>query len=357
MQQYRAGIIGCGRVAGLLQDDALRKYPCTHIAAYREHPQVRVVACCSRTDEEAQNFARKFLIPHVYTDYNEMLEKEKLDIVSIAAYAPTRCAMVLAASRNGVRGVFCEKAMATSLREADLMIRACEASGTVLMVNHTRRWDHQYICAKEMIERGSLGRVQSISGTFSGNLLHTGVHLFDAMIFLCGPVARLSGRIIKHDEKYDESSGYKFSEKAHEERVDDEDGVATLYFENGVIGNVLGLAKKYFIFELDIQGTEGRLKIGNGLFEYWTMRPSLQYTDFRELQLETKIAPGRRPPGMVAAVFDLIHAIETGNATCCDGRDARHALECALGIYESHASRGACIDLPLANIDLRITSR
>jgi len=133
MKKYKVGIIGCGRVAGLLEDDALRNYPCTHMGGYLKHSQIEVVACCSKTAEDAQRFADKFEIPRVYTDYMKMFANEKLDIVSVAAYAPTRAQMTIAAAKSGVKGIFCEKAMATSLAEADQMISVCAETGTVLM--------------------------------------------------------------------------------------------------------------------------------------------------------------------------------------------------------------------------------
>ncbi len=360
MKKLRVGIIGCGRVAGLLEDDDLRSYLCTHMGGYRQHKLIKVVACCSREPEDAQFFADKFSIPSVYTNYKKMLKDEKLDIVSVAAYAPTRAAMVRAAARSGVKGIFCEKAMATSLKEADSMIRACKKAGTRLLVNHTRRWDHQYLGAKEIIDRGDLGTIQTITGTFSGNLLHTGVHMFDAFDFFCGPVRSVAGTIHRHAEEHDESSGYQFKKDLEAEigeEIEDEDGVAHLEFKNGVIGTVYGLGKKYFVFEIDVQGTEGRLRIGNGLFEFWKTAESKHYSNFKELALVSKIVPGTHPPGMVGAVEDLVTSIKKKRDPRCSGRDARRSLEVALAIYASDAAGGVPIALPLAQTGLRIASR
>lgn len=360
MKIYTAGIIGCGRVAGLLENDKLRSYPCTHMGGYTAHPRVNVVACCSRTREEAHAFADMFAIDRVYDDYQQMLAEEDLDIVSITAYAPTRCEMTRAATRSGVRAIFCEKAMATTLAEADAMISACQERGVLLCVNHSRRWDHHYIGAKEMIEAGAIGTVQSMSGIFSGNLLHTGIHMFDAMLFFGGSVKAVSGEIIEHAQENDDASGYKFSAKGYEEigeEVNDKDGIATLFFDNGVIGHIVGIGKKHFIFELDIHGSEGRIRIGNGLFEYWQMRPSKRYSDFRELELISKTVPGESPPAMVYVVQDIVTALETGSFVKCTGCDARASLECALAVYASDARGGQKVTLPLQDTHVRVASR
>jgi predicted dehydrogenase len=357
---YKVGIIGCGRVAGLLEDDRLRNYPCTHMGGYNAHPRVEVVACCSTMAEDARSFADKFSIARTYTDYEQMLAHEDLDIVSITAYAPMRSEMTIAAARSGVQAIFCEKAMATSLAEADAMISCCHEQGVLLCVNHTRRWDHHYMSVQDMIEQGAIGTVRSMSGTFSGNLLHTGIHMFDALVYFGGRLKAIAGEIIENEDACDEASGYRFStddsEKTGEE-INDKDGIATLFFENGIIGHVLGIGKKYFTFEIDIHGSTGRIRIGNGLFEYWQMQPSKNYSDFRELALISKTVPGSRAPGMVLAIEDIVNALDTGSPVRCSGLDARASLECALAVYASSERGGNKIVLPLKDNTVRVVSR
>ena len=373
MKKYKVGIIGCGRIAGYLEDDPLRRRPCTHVGAYQRIPAVEVTACCSRSTDNVKHFAQRFDIQRSYIDYREMLAAEDFDIVSIATYAPSHCEITIAAAQHKVKGIFCEKAMATSLEEADKMITVCAEHDVVLSVNHTRRWASDYVHAKAMIESGAIGRLQSIQGTFSGNLLHTGVHMFDGMIFFAGEPDAVGGMLKDVEQESYKSSGYQFSDSivsgeesdgdAYEEsetdfdKKEDRDGVVTILFKNGVVGQAFGLGKKYFIFELDIQGTEGRIRIGNGLFEYWKMKKSKRYTNFRELQLQTYRLPPQVAPPLVLAVQDLIEAIETQRETKCSGRVARKSFEIALAAYESHDQGGVPIKLPLINQTLKVRSR
>ena len=115
MKKYKIGIIGSGRIAGLLEDDPLRGHPCTHIGGYQAVSGCEVVACCSNREDHVAYFAERFSVPRQYVDYREMLAKEKLDIVSVATYAPSHCEIVCAAAKKKVKGIFCEKAMASSL--------------------------------------------------------------------------------------------------------------------------------------------------------------------------------------------------------------------------------------------------
>ena len=55
----------------------------THLLAYRATPGVEVTAFCQRTKASAEKIARDFGIPHVFTDYREMLAHGDLDAVSL----------------------------------------------------------------------------------------------------------------------------------------------------------------------------------------------------------------------------------------------------------------------------------
>ena len=72
MGKIRIGIIGCGGIARG-----------AHISSYLKIPDVELVACVDIVREKAEETAKTFNIPHWYTDYREMLEKEDLDGVSI----------------------------------------------------------------------------------------------------------------------------------------------------------------------------------------------------------------------------------------------------------------------------------
>ena len=71
-QTYRVGIIGCGGMGK------------SHASTYTQNPTTRLVAAMDIRPESAKKLAEEFSIPAVYTDYNEMLKKEDLDMVSIS---------------------------------------------------------------------------------------------------------------------------------------------------------------------------------------------------------------------------------------------------------------------------------
>ena len=68
----------------------------------------------------------------------------------------------------GVRGILCEKSIATSLADADRMIEACEEHEVVMSIDHTRRWWPHYNAAAAKVWDGSLGVVRRIVATAGG---------------------------------------------------------------------------------------------------------------------------------------------------------------------------------------------
>ena len=114
--QYRAGIVGCGRIGSELDDDPRRKVVSTHAGAYRAVDEVELVAACDLIKEKLEKCGKRWQIASLYDDYGEMLRKEALDILSICTWNSTHLAVVREAVTNGVKAILCEKPIADSLK-------------------------------------------------------------------------------------------------------------------------------------------------------------------------------------------------------------------------------------------------
>jgi len=196
---YRAGIVGCGRKAATLdgEDRCRINYsipPDAHAAAYAQIAVVQLVAAADPNEAKRHLMQARWKVPAVYADYREMLARERLDLVSVTTRADRHAEVTIAAAA-GVRGVLCEKAMATSLREADAMLDACRRSRTRLIINHTRRWHPTYGRTLDAVRGGAIGDLRCIMGTCPGPLIHNGTHLFDLMRLFGGDVAWISGEV------------------------------------------------------------------------------------------------------------------------------------------------------------------
>ena len=90
-----------------------------------------------------------------------MLAEESLDIVSVATYAPFHADITVACARQGVRAVYCEKPVATRASDAERMCSACDDAGTLLVVNHNRRFQANARRLRDLVVDGALGELTS----------------------------------------------------------------------------------------------------------------------------------------------------------------------------------------------------
>ncbi|MHB0878473.1 MAG: Gfo/Idh/MocA family protein [Anaerolineae bacterium] len=345
MSRYRAAIIGLGRISSTIDDEVQGEpsvlLPYSHMACYRDVPDVEVVAGADPYEEQRRAFGDRWGVERLYADYREMLQREKPDIVSVATSAKPRPAIVAACAEAGVRAIWAEKPMATSLAEADAMVAVCREHGAKLAVNCSRHWDAYWNATRNLIDAGEIGQVLQVNGYGEANISHNGSHLLDLVRYLAG------GEV-----------GWVFGEMESDEKAASDDdlmGNGYLAFDNGV----RGLARMWpcgaASWEFEVIGERGRIRsLSNGqAFQWWQSQPA-----GRRSQLVARLFP--RPqrlqsPG-VRAVLDLVHCLDSGSEPRCSGVDGRAVLEIAIAMRQSHREGGGRIDLPIADRSLSIRS-
>ncbi|MCA0971513.1 Gfo/Idh/MocA family oxidoreductase [Halobacillus litoralis] len=153
MTKLSVAVIGCGSIA---QN--------RHLIEYAANEHVEIKAVCDIVSERVEKIAEEYGAT-AYTNYEELLSKESVDVVSVCLpnylHAP-----VSIASLNAGAHVLCEKPMATSREEAEKMIEAAEVSGKKLMIAHNQRFVPSHVKAKELIEEGAIGKVYSFRTAF-----------------------------------------------------------------------------------------------------------------------------------------------------------------------------------------------
>lgn len=349
-------VIGLGRIAWRMEDDPLRSKPCTHVGAYLAHG-CRINAGCDVDHQARHDFSERYGVDALYGDYRQMLAQEKIDILSISAYATERHEMVMAAIEHRVPAIFCEKALATSLEQADEMVAALEQSDTTFITGHMRRWVGNYQRVKWMIENKTIGRVQSVNVIFSGSLMHTGTHAFDVLHWWFGAPLSVRGRVF-NQAKQDLQSGYRFASTMPDSVDADAGGVGTILFENGVVTTIEAQVKDYFIFEFDIVASAGRIRIGNDGLSIYLPDVSKGMSDMKELTSANIDFPTPLYSGTAwqAAVAGLLG--DEAALRCASGaREARMALEMGLSFYHSDRCGGGEVTFPLPRNGLCVPSR
>ena len=149
-KKVRVGIIGTGWIA-----DA-------HMQSYLRQPDVEIVAGADLIPGKAEAFFKKYGIKaKCFESHTEMLEKVKLDAVSVCTYNATHAECTIDALNAGVH-VLLEKPMCVTLEEALEIVKAEKASGKVLSIGFQPRFDENMKMIKKIVESGELGKVYYI---------------------------------------------------------------------------------------------------------------------------------------------------------------------------------------------------
>ena len=90
-KKYRAAIVGLGRIATMIDDEVVGSpyllLPMSHMGSYEAVEEVEFAGGADPYEEQREAFGRKHGVTNLYSDYKEMLEKERPDIVSICTSA------------------------------------------------------------------------------------------------------------------------------------------------------------------------------------------------------------------------------------------------------------------------------
>ena len=290
-----AAIIGLGRIARLLEDDVLREKPCTHAGAIAADPDCELMAGCDLDGERRRLFAERWGCP-VYGDAEAMLTNHRPALVHIATHPDSHAEYCALAAAYGVRVAVCEKPLADTLRAARRIAALHESGKIRIIANHERRYQADYIRAKALLDEGRLGPLRSVKAAlYMGKtrrlldvLWHDGTHLADAMMFLTNRVMR--SRKVWGTTRLSAREGTAFLAGVLEEA-----GSGRTAAKGGGIPFVieLGAGRDHLVFELEFSLEQGRLRIGNGIFEVWESGPSPYAEQFRSLK---KTEPGFEGP-------------------------------------------------------------
>lgn len=148
MTPLRLGLIGLGRFAQ------------HHLEAFRQMEDVTIAAVCDVDPERVATVQREWGC-RGHTDWRAMLAAGEIDAVDVLTPEGLHREPTVAALEAGCH-VFVEKPIATTLADADAMIRAAEHAGKALTVGHLLRFDDRYARLAQAIQEGSLGKLAAL---------------------------------------------------------------------------------------------------------------------------------------------------------------------------------------------------
>ncbi|MGH2548439.1 MAG: Gfo/Idh/MocA family protein, partial [Thermomicrobiales bacterium] len=330
---YRVGIIGLSGISTSPGERSAGPYrsflPHSHVAAFKASPQTEIVAVCDVVPAALDRYREQWRSANPYTDYREMIANERLDLLSIVTPDHLHADCFVAACEAGVRGIFCEKPISTVLAEADRMIAAATASGAKVVVNHTRRFDPYYRHARWLIDQGAIGPIQRSIGTMGGDrsmLFRNGTHVIDTLLYL---IDQQPSWVMAVLDSEDSGYGTVYKGDGGRDPRTDPGASALIGFSDGARAFYNGSKVTPTNFELDLQGTTGRIRIGNQIAEISTE------SAFGGLASQPLPIQGDSRAGMVVAIEELISLIEQDGDGTAALRAARTTLAVMLAILQS----------------------
>lgn len=297
-----------------------------------------------------------------YSDFREMLAKERPQLVSIAPRQPDcHKDMALAAIDVGAHCII-EKPFTEHLQDADAIVDAARKRGVQIVVGHKYRYSNIFVQMQRLIAEGFFGdilemRVQGKQDLRAGgeDLIVLGTHDFDTMRFFFGNPVSCSASVTVKGQPITKADVHKGREPIL------------------VAGDTI---RAQFLFPKNISctwqsitapgdwnvGPRGAERWGFHIFGtkrilayYSTAEPLFYDSPFLghpriPLEWQPLPQPKNWPPAAheTNLARDLIRAIESGIPPLCSAEDGRWTIEMVSAIYESHRANQPVL-FPLKN--------
>jgi predicted dehydrogenase len=337
MSLYRAAIIGCGRAVSTTAVSEGQAIAYHHASGYQAVEGVQLVAAADIDRGNLEAFAGRFGVTATYTDYRQMLEQERPDLVSICTWPGLHAEMVVSAAEAGVRGILCEKPMALGLGEADRMLAACAQHGAILYISHQRRLIRPWTIAREWLYEGKIGQLRRIDAWIENwDLLSYGTHWIDMCFYLLkdAPARWVFAQC-----------DFTGQQRRYAHPVEDR-SLTMIGFDDGVTA-LLHIAPEVRGAGICLVGSEGQMVIRDGM-------PAPQ------------LISSHQPPaaqgdsvafddGYSAIIQDLMAAMKVGHGLQVEGLHGRKATEVIMAAYASSIDR-QLITLPYQNPEFPLTT-
>ena len=151
-RKIRIGIIGTGQIGK------------SHLSRYEKVPGAEVVAAADLNEAEIKRVGEQFAIPDVYTDFRELLKREDIEAVDVCLHNNLHRPVTVQALEAG-KHVYCEKPMAGTYRDAQIMYDTARATGRKLSIQLATLFEDVTKVARTLIDEGHLGELYHARST------------------------------------------------------------------------------------------------------------------------------------------------------------------------------------------------
>ena len=246
---YRVAIIGLGRMGSTIDDEFPDRSPPYSVAASCNASQrLQVVTGADIDASKRAAFSERWGVDALYEDYVEMIRKEDPDMVAVCTRGHLHAEMATRSAEEGVKLIFCEKAIACSMDEADGILKAVQENGSLFNSGVLRRFNLRYHQARDLIRNGEIGEPKAAIHYASTNLLHGHIHSIDTLSFLLDDpkVESIWGELNTIDHRIPDNR-----------LEDDPYGIFQLTFANGIAATSVPAGN----WEFEVMGDGGSVRV------------------------------------------------------------------------------------------------
>jgi predicted dehydrogenase len=315
----------------------------TQIPGFRDCMGAKVVAIASRNRDHAAEVAQEFGIEHVAADWQELVQRHDVDLVSVVTPPAQHMEITLAALAQR-KAVLCEKPMALNAEQAKQMTEKARAAGVLALIDHELRFLNSRRTMRGMLQTGAIGTVRHCNYVFrsdyrgiadrgwdwwsdaamgGGTLGAIGSHVVDSFRWMLSTeVTSALGMLTTHiKERPDKSNG-----GARPVTTDDEAKLLFRFADGPLTDGATGAAALSVVesgkYEnrLEIYGTKGALMVEE-TGELW--RSPTGSSTWRPVQVDQDhMAQGMRESswsrGFTQFACRIVEAVRGGKTTVDD---------------------------------------
>ncbi len=251
------GIIGAGRIGKVHGESVMR---------FVKGATVKAIADPFMNDETIA-WAKEMGINEIYTDYHKILEDKDIEIVLICSSTDTHSKISLEAIEAG-KHIFCEKPIDHDVNKIKEVMEALKKSNVKYQVGFNRRFDHNFIAAREAVKAGKIGDLNilkicsrdpgappvSYIKVSGGIFLDMTIHDFDMVRFMSGDEV---------EEVY--AIGGVLVDPAIGEAGDIDTAIITLKLKSGALAVIDNCRRATYGYDQRVEafGSLGQVAIGN----------------------------------------------------------------------------------------------
>ncbi len=331
MKKVKFALIGCGRISP------------NYFDAISKCDIAELVAICDVDIDKAKKAAEDNNVPAYYSDIDDMLNNEEVDVCCILTPSGIHAEAAMRAAKHKVH-ILCEKPLDVSVENMQAMIDCCKENNVKLGAIFQRRFFIAAVKTKEAIEKGWLGKITLADaylkyyrdqayydsgdwrGTWEldggGALMNQGIHGVDMIAWMMGGIKSVDAQC----------------ERMHWDIDVEDTAVIRVKYNNGAMGVIECCTTAYpgldSIFA--VSGTEGAIVFGDKGFYIWELK------DETKLQPEVTGSMGGKNCkystdnyGHIMHIEDMARAVLYDRDPAITGEEAMQSVKMILGIYES----------------------